>query len=59
MKHQSDIDSKSLQEVIRVTDFARKHKLKSDEQIRLIRLLGSFATRQELMMNARLESKTR
>jgi hypothetical protein len=59
MRHVTPLDRNALQEVIRVTDFALKHKLKSDEQLRLIRLLGSFATRQELLMNARLELKAR
>ncbi|WP_145643860.1 hypothetical protein [Neorhizobium alkalisoli] len=59
MKFEKDVDQTSLQEVMRVTDFALRHKLKSDEQLRLIKLLGTFATKQELLMNARLDSKIR
>jgi hypothetical protein len=59
MRYEKAADQHGLQEVVRVTDFALKHKLKSDEQLRLITALGSFATRQELLMNARLGSKIR
>ncbi|TWF43967.1 hypothetical protein [Neorhizobium alkalisoli] len=59
MKYEKAADQHGLREVVRVTDFALKNKLKSDEQLRLITLLGSFATRQELLMNARLGSKIR
>jgi hypothetical protein len=52
-------DEATLQEVLSVRDFAFEHKLTSDEQLRLVRLLGSFATKQELLMNARLRSKIR
>ena len=53
------LDEATLQEVLSVRDFAFEHKLTSDEQLRLVRLLGSFATKQELLMNARLRSKIR
>jgi hypothetical protein len=53
------LDEATLQEVLSVRDFAFEHKLTSDEQLRLVRPLGSFATKQELLMNARLRSKIR
>jgi hypothetical protein len=52
-------NAKGLQEVVRVSDFALQHKLTSDEQLRLIKLLGTFATRQELLMNVRHKLKVR
>jgi hypothetical protein len=59
MKFVKEVDQKGLREVMRVTDFALQHNLKSDEQLRLLKLLGTFATKQELLMNAHLSSKTR
>lgn len=55
----SKLGETGVNKVLSVTEFALQHKLTSDEQLRLIRLLGSFATRQELMMNARLNTKIR
>ncbi len=42
-----------------ITDFALKYKLTSDEQLRLTKLFGMFATKQELLMNARIKSRIR
>jgi hypothetical protein len=54
-----DIEGKSLKAVISVRDFCLAYKLTSDEQIRLIRLLGPYATKQEIMMNVQMKSKIR
>lgn len=55
----SRFDQGGLQEVCSVTEFALRHKLTSGQQLRLLKLLGAFATKQELNVNARLESKIR
>lgn len=47
------IDEKGLTEVMKIADFATRYRLTSDEQLRLTKLLGTFATKQELLMNAR------
>lgn len=54
-----NIDEKNLKAVMSVRDFCLAYKLTSDEQIRLIRLLGTYATKHELLMNARMKSKIR
>jgi hypothetical protein len=38
-----------------VADFARRYRLPKDEENRLVKLFGSFATKSELLMNARRE----
>lgn len=48
-----------LREVVRVADFVLEHRLTNDEQLRLLKLLGSFATRQELLMNMRRKARHR
>lgn len=53
------IDDKSLKAVMSVREFCLAYKLTSDEQLRLTRLLGSYATKHELLMNARMKSKIR
>lgn len=35
-----------------VSDFARRHRLETEEEGRLLKLLGPFASEQELLMNA-------
>lgn len=47
------------QRVMTIIDFALQYKLTSDEQLRLTKLFGMFATKQELLMNARLKSRIR
>lgn len=42
-----------------VTEFALQYKITSDEQLRLTKLLGMFATKQEFLMNVRLKSRIR
>ncbi|WJH38401.1 hypothetical protein N7E02_07120 (plasmid) [Aliirhizobium terrae] len=54
-----DIDGKSLKSVISIRDFCLAHRLTSDEQIRLIRLLGTYATKQEMSVNVQMKSKIR
>lgn len=44
---------KALKEVVAVASFAARYRLTSDEQLRLTKLFGTFATKQELLMNAR------
>jgi hypothetical protein len=46
------IQENKLREVWSVGEFARRHRLDVDEEKRLRKLLGDFATRQELLMNA-------
>ncbi|MBM7050403.1 MULTISPECIES: hypothetical protein [Rhizobium] len=41
-----------LREVWSVEDFARRHRICKDEEVRLKRLFGDFATKQELLSNA-------
>jgi len=48
----AEIEEKSLRKVWSVTDFARRYRLDTDEETRLLKLLGPFATQQELLMNA-------
>jgi hypothetical protein len=54
-----DIEGKGLKAVMSVRDFCLAYKLTSDEQIRLIRLLGTYATKQEILMNVQMKSKVR
>ena len=42
-----------------VVEFARRHRLHSEEQSQLLMLLGPMATEQELLMNARKELSVR
>lgn len=41
-----------LREVWSIEDFARRHRIGKEEEIRLKRLFGDFATKQELLSNA-------
>ncbi|WJH38434.1 hypothetical protein N7E02_07335 (plasmid) [Aliirhizobium terrae] len=54
-----NIDEKNLKAVMSVRDFCLMYKLTSDEQIRLLRLLGTYATKHELLMNARMKPRIR
>lgn len=55
----ADLKIEGAQEVMTIIDFALKYKLTSDEQLRLTKLFGMFATKQELLMNARTKSRIR
>jgi hypothetical protein len=46
------LQDNKLREVWSVADFARRHRLDAQEERRLRKLLGDFATRHELLMNA-------
>ncbi|KAA0681302.1 hypothetical protein DTW90_37105 [Neorhizobium sp. P12A] len=48
----SRIEDNKLREVWSVKEFARRHRLDPEEEKRLCKLLGDFATRHELLMNA-------
>ncbi len=48
----ADIEEKGLKTVWSVADFARRYRLNNEEETRLLKLLGPFATQQELLMNA-------
>lgn len=55
----AELKVEGAQQVMKITDFALKYGLTSDEQLRLTKLFGMFATKQELLMNARLKSRFR
>jgi hypothetical protein len=48
----SDLQEKGLRKVWSVADFSRRYRLDAEEEARLLKLLGPFATQQELLMNA-------
>lgn len=43
---------KGLRKVWSVSEFAKRYRLEREEEARLLKLLGAFATEQELLMNA-------
>jgi hypothetical protein len=47
-----EIENVSLKKVWNVSEFARRYRLDQDEEKRLLKLLGTFASQQELLMNA-------
>ncbi len=47
-----DRQNDRLREVWSVADFSRRHRLEKEEEQRLLKLFGSFATKQELLSNA-------
>ncbi|MGY5800526.1 hypothetical protein [Rhizobium hainanense] len=47
-----EVDESKLREVWSVEDFARRHRICKDEEARLKKLFGDFATKQELLSNA-------
>lgn len=55
MKHveAEQVQRSGLQEVLSVRDFAKRYRLEKDEEERLVALFGGFATRAELLANAR------
>jgi hypothetical protein len=46
------MEDKGLKKVWSVADFARRYRLDNEEEARLMKLLGPFASQQELLMNA-------
>ncbi|CDZ56005.1 MULTISPECIES: hypothetical protein [Neorhizobium] len=47
-----EVDSKGLKKVWSVAEFAKRYRLDRGEETRLLKLLGPFASQQELLMNA-------
>ncbi|MGG6898635.1 MULTISPECIES: hypothetical protein [Rhizobium] len=47
-----DVCESKLREVWSVEDFARRHRIGKEEEARLKKLFGDFATKQELLSNA-------
>ena len=48
-----EIDETRLREVWNIREFARRHRLDHAEEERLRKMFGDFASRHELLMNAR------
>jgi len=48
----AEIDSTGFKKVWNVSDFAKRYRLDREEERRLLELLGTFASEQELLMNA-------
>ncbi|MDL2401514.1 hypothetical protein [Rhizobium mayense] len=46
------VGGNKLQEVWSVEDFVRRHRICKEEEARLKKLFGNFATKQELLSNA-------
>lgn len=46
------IQETNLRKVWSVSEFAKRYRLERQEEARLLKLLGAFATEQELLMNA-------
>ena len=46
------IEESKLREVWSVEDFVRRHRICKEEEARLKKLFGEFATKQELLSNA-------
>lgn len=47
-----DIDDKGIKKVWSVAEFAKRYRLDNEEEARLLKLLGPFASQHELLMNA-------
>lgn len=47
-----EIQNNDLKKVWSVADFSRRYRLDKEEESRLLKLLGPFASEQELLMNA-------
>nr|WP_028746719.1 hypothetical protein [Rhizobium mesoamericanum] len=47
------IENEGLRQVWSVREFAHRHRLDKEEEKRLLALFGSFATKQELLANAK------
>jgi hypothetical protein len=48
----AELEDKGSKKVWSVADFARRYRLDTEEEARLLKLLGPFASQQELLMNA-------
>lgn len=48
-----------LKEVVSVADFVRRYRLLKDEESRLLKLFGAFASKHELLMNVRRQPSFR
>ena len=47
-----DIQNTGLKKVWSVAEFSKRYRLNREEEARLLKLLGPFASQQELLMNA-------
>ncbi|MFB9951103.1 hypothetical protein ACFFP0_19830 [Rhizobium puerariae] len=47
-----EIENKNPKKVWSVVEFAKRYRLDREEEARLLKLLGPFASQQELLMNA-------
>ena len=47
-----EVEESKLREVWSVEDFVRRHRICKEEEPRLKKLFGDFATKQELLSNA-------
>ncbi|QND49094.1 hypothetical protein HB780_26525 [Rhizobium lusitanum] len=47
-----NVGETKLREVWSIEDFARRHRICKEEEVRLKTLFGDFATKQELLSNA-------
>ncbi|MDR6814991.1 hypothetical protein J2X76_000145 [Neorhizobium sp. 2083] len=47
-----EVDSKGFKKVWSVAEFAKRYRLDREEETRLLKLLGPFASQHELLMNA-------
>jgi hypothetical protein len=47
-----DIQNTGLKKVWSVAEFSKRYRLDREEEARLLKLLGPFASQQELLMNA-------
>ncbi len=47
-----ELENNGLKKVWSVADFAKRYRLDREEEARLLKLLGPFASQQELLMNA-------
>ncbi|AYG57520.1 hypothetical protein [Rhizobium jaguaris] len=53
------VGENKLREVWSVEDFVRRHRICKEEEARLKKLFGDFATKQELLSNAQRPSQFR
>ena len=47
-----EIDTAGFKKVLSVSEFSKRYRLDREEEARLLKLLGPFASQQELLMNA-------
>ena len=55
----TEIERSTLKEVCSVSEFARRFRIDKEEERRLRKLFGDFATRQELLSNCRRQMLAR